>query len=72
MANMVQGPISVEALVAVGVDGSAKAVAITKSSGYKFADEAVVKAARISSYRPEMIDCRPVEGTYKFRIDYGP
>jgi TonB family protein len=69
---MVQGPISVEAMVTVGADGSAKTVTITKSSGYKFADDAVVRAARISSYRPRMVNCEPVESTYNFRIDYGP
>jgi TonB family protein len=72
MKIMAEGPISVEALVTAGVDGTVKAVTITKSSGYKFADDAVVRAARISSYRPKMVNCEPVEGTYKFRIDEGP
>lgn len=49
--------------VTVGADGRAANVALHSSSGYAPADEAALNAARQSTYKPEMKDCRPVADT---------
>jgi len=72
MMNMLNGPVTVIALVTVAVDGSPKAESIIKSSGFKAVDDAVLRAARTSTYKPKMFNCEPVQGTYLFRIDYRP
>jgi TonB family protein len=72
MANMLNGPVTVLAMVTVAVDGSPKAESIIKSSGFKTVDDAVLRAARASTYKPKMFNCEPVQGTYLFRIDYQP
>jgi TonB family protein len=70
--NMLNGPVTVLAMVTVAVDGSPKAESIIKSSGFKTVDDAALRAARASTYKPKMFNCEPVQGTYLFRIDYRP
>ena len=72
MMNMLNGPVTVLAIVTVAVDGSPKAESIIKSSGFKPVDDAVLRAARASTYKPKMFNCEPVQGTYLFRVDYSP
>jgi TonB family protein len=64
--------VSVEASVAVGSDGTVKSVEVLKSSGYKEIDAEVIAAASQSKYKPKMVDCQPVDGTFLLRVDFGP
>ncbi len=66
------GPLTVEAMVLVGPDGSVESATISHSSGYAGVDAAVIRAARASSYSPKVVDCKPVEGRYLFREDLKP
>jgi TonB family protein len=64
--------MSAEVLVTVNPDGAVKGAAVQKSSGVLAVDNAVVRAARASSYQPRTEDCGPVQGTYVFRADFKP
>jgi TonB family protein len=57
------------AIVAVWVapDGSVEKAKIYRSSGDLLFDEASVRAARRSTYKPKVLDCKPVEGIVYFR-----
>ncbi len=69
---MLNGPVTVVAMVIVAADGSPTAESVVKSSGFKAVDDAVLRAARVSKYKPKMLNCQPVDGPYIFRIDYRP
>jgi hypothetical protein len=34
-------------------------------------DEAALRAARMSTYRPEVFRCVPMGGAYPFRVEFG-
>jgi TonB family protein len=57
------------AIVAVRVapDGSVEKAKIDRSSGNLLFDQASVRAARHSTYKPKAVDCKPVDGTVYFR-----
>ncbi|MFY9718229.1 MAG: TonB family protein [Candidatus Cybelea sp.] len=60
------------ALVTIAPNGSVMSAVISKSSGNAAIDKAVLDAARHSTYSPELVYCRPVEGQYLFRADFKP
>ena len=62
--------LSTEVEVTLNPDGSVKTVSIFKSSGYTAWDDAVLYAARNSTYLPKVIDCKAVEARYIFRANY--
>jgi len=51
MMALLNGPVTVVAMVTVAADGSQKAESIKKSSGFKAVDDAVLRAARASTYK---------------------
>lgn len=57
------------AIVAVQVapDGSVEKAKIYRSSGDLHFDEASVFAARQSTYKPKIVDCKPVESIVYFK-----
>jgi hypothetical protein len=63
--------MTAEIKVTVEPDASFKAE-IFKSSGSRPFDLAVLRAARSSTYAPKIVNCKTVEGTYLFRIDFQP
>lgn len=67
------GPVTTLALVTVGIDGKPTDIRIYKSSGNADVDAATITAAQKSTYRPRVIDCKPVAGGhYLFRADFNP
>jgi TonB family protein len=61
-------------IVAVTLAPNAHVVrtSIVHSSGNATIDNAVVKAARASTYSPKTLNCTPVQGSYLFRADFTP
>lgn len=65
-------PFVVQIMVTVNPDGSVKRARAFESSDYPDADDAAVKAAEASTYKPKTVDCKAVEGRYLFRAEYDP
>jgi TonB family protein len=65
---------SVAVLVAVTIDaaGGVSDVRVSQSSGNAAIDQAALRAARASSYRPRLVNCVPSAGTYIFRAEFSP
>jgi protein TonB len=61
---------SVQVKVSLSATGSVLATTVYKSSGSPLLDEAALRAARQSSYAPEIDDCVRVAGDYIFRADF--
>ncbi|HZV76461.1 MAG TPA: TonB family protein [Candidatus Babeliales bacterium] len=59
-------PFDVTVEVTLGEDGSVTRAKIYKSSGYPDADAAAIVAARASTYVPQVVACKPVQGDYLF------
>lgn len=55
--------------VAVTLDehGTVISAAIAQSAGNAALDQEAIKAAKASTYSPEIVDCKPVGGVYLFR-----
>lgn len=61
------GPIYATVAVTVGPNGNVeKAVIATTSNNLSF-DAASIRAARLSKYKPKIIDCHPVESVVDFK-----
>ncbi len=56
--------------VALTPSGSVSAASIYRSTGDMMLDRAALRAARMSTYSPEVRDCTPVGGTYLFTVDF--
>jgi TonB family protein len=67
--NVAIGSPDLFAIVAVAVapNGSVEKAKIYRSSGDLWFDEASVHAARRSTYKPKVVDCKPVEGIVYFK-----
>ncbi|GAC1420297.1 MAG: hypothetical protein NVSMB5_12670 [Candidatus Velthaea sp.] len=58
--------------VDLAANGGVVNTSIFQTSGNAFLDRAALVAARRSSFRPEIRDCSPVDGTYLFAADFIP
>ena len=56
-----------EVLVTVNPDGTVKDAVVQRSWGRGF-DDYALETARTSKYIPKTIDCKPVLGTYMYRV----
>lgn len=61
---------SVQVEVSLDASGVVTSVAVLHSAGFAPLDDAALRAARQSTYAPEVRDCRPVSGNYVFRADF--
>lgn len=63
---------NVTAMIKVDLDdtGRVTAVSVYQSTGSMELDRAALAAARASSYAPETRDCRPVAGSYLFKVEF--
>ncbi len=63
---------SVTAMIKVDLDtdGHVTGVSVYASTGSLELDEAAMRAARESTYAPETRDCRPVAGSYLFKVEF--
>lgn len=62
------GSVTVIVDVLVNANGTVKAVKIMRPSGSKAYDEAVIRMLRNSEYAPRTVNCRPVEGSYRWKV----
>lgn len=60
-------PLYATVAVTVGADGKVKKATIISSSGNLRFDMASIRAARLSAYKPKLVDCRPVESVTDFK-----
>jgi TonB family protein len=58
--------------VTIEADGTVPRVGIIQSSGDWSANEAAIEAATHSKYTPATRNCRAVQGTYIFRVEFMP
>jgi TonB family protein len=56
--------------VALTLSGAVRSATIAESSGNEFLDQAAVLAARQQTYSPQIVDCRPVGGSYLVAVDF--
>jgi hypothetical protein len=66
------GVLVVMVLVTVNADGSVKSAVLEKSSHNATADAFTLGQAEGGIYEPKMVSCKPVEGTYLFKIIWAP
>jgi len=61
-------------LIAVTIDanGSVSHASVSQGSGNAAIDQAALRAARESSYKPRLVNCVPSAGTYIFRAEFSP
>lgn len=62
----------VNVVVTIAPNGQVVHTAVLHSSGNAAIDDAVVKAARQSTYSPKTVNCTPVQGSYVFHADFSP
>lgn len=62
----------VDVAVTVGPSGKVLSTKVTHSSGNAKIDNAVVRAARESTYSPKIVNCVPVQGGYTFHAEMTP
>jgi TonB family protein len=60
-------PLSADIDVAIAPDGSPGHASVYKSSGYRGFDLAAIHAAKASTFTPQVVDCKPVESTVRFK-----
>jgi len=60
------------AMIKVDLDanGAVTGVSVYASAGSPELDQAAMQAARSSTYAPERRDCRPVAGSYLFKVEF--
>lgn len=64
------GLVRGSARVTIGPDGDVVNAKIAKSTGNAALDQSVLKAAKQSTYTPKIANCKPVEGTYLFFVQF--
>lgn len=57
--------------VSVAPDGSVTAIKIVQSTGNAELDDAIVDAAKKSTYQPKVDNCNPVAGSVLYAADFG-
>jgi hypothetical protein len=62
-----EGDLFAVVAVEIAPGGSIEKVKIYRTSGDLLFDQASVRAARHSKYRPRVADCKPVEGIFYFK-----
>jgi TonB family protein len=70
--NIGLGEVSVSTQVDVDAAGRVTGLQITHSSGNKDLDAAAMRAAAASTYVPAVHACKPVPGTYSFKVTFDP
>lgn len=66
------GAVTVVVQVSVDATGAVTDTKVTQSSSNMALDRAAQSAARQTQYRPKLINCMPVAGTYKFIATFMP
>jgi TonB family protein len=62
----------VDVLVTLSASGAVTQISIYHTSGNGALDQAAIRAARASSYSPEIINCQAAAGTYTFHASFSP
>jgi TonB family protein len=66
------GQVNATVRVGVAPTGTVTSVTVVKSSGVPTIDTATAQAARASTYKPAMSNCKAVSGTYLFHAEFSP
>jgi TonB family protein len=66
------GAFSVNAIVTVDPKGNVMGVQLPTSSGDKGLDQAAMRAARQSTYVPQIKDCKPILGPLMVEFEWRP
>jgi protein TonB len=61
---------AVDVLVSLAADGGVTAATIYKSSGSAALDQAAIRAARASTYSPDIVNCQAIAGSYTFHVSF--
>ncbi len=61
-----------DVLVTIAPSGRAIHTSVLHSTGNSTLDNAVVDAARQSTYSPKRVNCNPVQGSYIFHVEFKP
>ena len=66
------GGVTVLSAVTIDANGSVSHASVAQGSGNAAIDQAALRAARESSYKPRLENCVPSAGTYIFRAEFSP
>jgi protein TonB len=66
------GAVTVIVQVTIGASGSLEEASVVQSSGNMAIDQSALRAARQSTYTPQLKDCSPTTGTYTFHAEFSP
>lgn len=66
------GTVTVDVEVTVGASGNVIGALVSRSSSNMAIDQAVLRAARESTYSPRLVDCHPTQGNFLFRANLTP
>ncbi len=62
------GTVTGTSRVTIGPNGEVVSARIERSTGDAAFDQAVLNAAKGSTYSPKIVDCKPVQGAYLFSV----
>jgi TonB family protein len=65
-------PVQVELRIEIAPDGTIANGNVATSSGDAAFDAAAIQAAELSRFEPKKVNCRPVAGTYIFKVTFMP
>lgn len=63
-------PVTVAVQVTIGPDGTITGGHVAQSSGVTAFDASAVQSVEESTFAPKLVNCKPVEGTYLFRVTF--
>jgi TonB family protein len=66
------GTVTVLVEVTIGASGTLEEAKISQSSGNMAIDQSALRAARQSTYTPQLADCVPTTGSYIFHAEFSP
>ncbi|MGR4064662.1 MAG: energy transducer TonB, partial [Vulcanimicrobiaceae bacterium] len=66
------GTVTVLVEVTIGPTGALEEAKISQSSGNMAIDQSALRAARQSTYTPQLADCAPTTGSYIFHAEFSP
>lgn len=63
-------PVTVVVQITVGIDGNITGGHVARSSGIAAFDGAAVESVEESTFAPKVVDCKPVEANYFFKVTF--
>jgi TonB family protein len=63
-------PVTVVVQVTIAPDGTIAGGRVVQSAGNAAFDGSAVRSVEESTFAPKLVDCKPVEGTYLFKVTF--